>query len=114
MTNDEVQSLHKLLDYLKEEEKHFEGCTPKEKREHIFKDILVLRDFEKRVNRYKNRLAERIGELLLQIEGLRNACKLAYSHLKNCEDTDAKSAEVGGKAMKAIEHALYHSSVQHG
>jgi hypothetical protein len=97
MTNDEVQSLHRVLDYLKEEENHFEACSPKEKREHIFKDVLVLREFGKRVNRHNNRLAMRNGEL-------RHACKLAYIHLKKCQDT--KGAEVGANAMQAIEDAL--------
>jgi len=91
MTNDEVKSLHRVLDYLKEVESHFESCSSKEKREHIFKDVLVLRDFEKRVNMHNNRLAVRNVEL-------RKACKLAYIHLKKYD--------VGASAMKAIEDAI--------
>lgn len=105
MTNDQVKSLRRVLDHLKEEETHFESCQPNEKYEHIFKDILVLRDFYKRVNRHNNRLSARI-------KALRNACKLAYSHLEKCHDTGAKSARIGGRAMKAIENVLDHSPVQ--
>lgn len=112
MTNEEVKSLHKILDYLKDEEKNFEGCTEKEKRNHIYKDILVLRNFESRVNLFNNRLSLRIAELMEQNKKMRNACGLALEHLKNCQNTDEDVAEVGGKAISAIEEALHEKQKQ--
>lgn len=106
MTNEEVRSLHRILDYLKEEEKHFEDCSPEEKPGHIFNDVLVLLDFEKRVNRHNNRLAERNMELLLFIKDFRAACRLAYIHLKNCNDKEEESAESGAEAMTAIQSIM--------
>lgn len=112
MTNEEVKSLQKVLNYLFEEEKNFESCSEQEKRAHIYKDILVLRNFESRVKLFNNRLSLRIVELMEQNKKLRNACGLALEHLMNCQNTDEDVAEVGGKAISAIEEALHEKQKQ--
>ncbi|MBI5954392.1 MAG: hypothetical protein HY865_22270 [Chloroflexi bacterium] len=95
MTNEEVRSLRKVLDYLKEEEAHFKDCSSKEKRNHIFTDVLVLRDFEKRVNRYNNRLATRNSELLLLLEAARE--RVQFSAECAVEDMQLQDYELLGK-----------------
>ena len=46
MNAEQLCSLARLLDYVAEDEqKHFEACSPEEREDHIYRDILILQDY---------------------------------------------------------------------
>ena len=46
MNAEQLRSLARLLDYVAEDEqKHFEACSPEEREDHIYRDILILQDY---------------------------------------------------------------------
>ena len=46
MNAEQLRALSRLLDYVAEDEqKHFEACSPEEREDHIYLDILILQDY---------------------------------------------------------------------